>query len=58
MAQETGAHEDEQYSTAGHYVHAGEEFTRDTSYIEDRIVADPEHAELAEGARAWPVEAA
>jgi putative glutathione S-transferase len=46
-----------EYSTAGAYVHAGEEFTRDTAYIEDRIVRDPAGAVLAEGARAWPVEA-
>lgn len=47
----------DKYSTAGAYVHAGEEFNRDTTYIEDRIVADPESAELSEGAQAWPVEA-
>ncbi|MDO4918189.1 glutathione S-transferase family protein [Kocuria sp.] len=45
------------HSTAGMYVHSGEEYTRDTTYIEDRIVADPEHAHLAPGAQAWPVEA-
>ena len=55
--QNTEQTEDERYSTAGTYVHEGEEYNRDTTYIEDRIVADPEHAELAEGARAWPVEA-
>jgi glutathionyl-hydroquinone reductase len=46
-----------EYSTAGAYVHAGEEFTRDTTYIEDRIVRDPDRAAVSEGARAWPVEA-
>ena len=45
------------HSTAGLYVHAGEEYTRDTTYIEDRIVTEPDSAELAPGARAWPVEA-
>lgn len=45
------------HSTVGSYLHPGEEFTRDTTYIEDRIVADPEHAQVPEGARAWPVEA-
>jgi putative glutathione S-transferase len=44
-----------EYSTAGAYVHAGEEFTRDTTYIEDRIVRDPDRAAVSEGARAWPV---
>ncbi|ALU40943.1 glutathione-dependent reductase [Kocuria flava] len=48
---------DSQHSTAGAYVHPGEEFTRDTAYIEDRIVRDPARAQLPEGARAWPVEA-
>lgn len=36
-------------STRGNYVQAGEEFTRDTQYIEDRVIDDP-------GAD-WPVEA-
>ena len=49
--------EKDQYSTAGAYVHAGEEYTRDTTYIEDRVVADPETVELSERAQAWPVEA-
>ncbi|MBV1780514.1 glutathione S-transferase C-terminal domain-containing protein [Paeniglutamicibacter sp. ABSL32-1] len=60
------------HSTAGAYV-TGAEFTRDTNYIQDRIVADPEavrasggttegsignvHAGIAEGAELWPVEA-
>ena len=46
-----------EHSTAGDYVHPGEEFTRDTAYIEDRIVRDPARADVPEGARAWPVEA-
>lgn len=57
----------------GSYVMAGEAFERDTNYIEDRIVADPEAVGalpapppskvgslgygLSEGAQAWPVEA-
>ncbi|WP_102157964.1 glutathione S-transferase family protein [Zhihengliuella halotolerans] len=61
-----------EHSTRGAYVTGGE-FTRDTNYIEDRIVADVEAvsalptaepstigqlgAGLTEGARAWPVEA-
>ncbi|EMQ98480.1 glutathione S-transferase family protein [Paeniglutamicibacter gangotriensis] len=63
---------EEQHSTAGAYV-TGAEFTRDTNYIQDRIVADPDavrtsgepnegsigtvHGGLAEGAELWPVEA-
>ncbi|TJY69292.1 glutathione S-transferase family protein [Arthrobacter sp. CAU 1506] len=62
-----------QFSTKGAYVHSGEEFDRDTSYIEDRIVADPDavrtsdgptggtignpNGGLGDGAKAWPVEA-
>lgn len=62
----------EQHSTRGSYVHGGEEFTRDTNYIEDRLVADPAAVEalpappaskigavgygLNPGASAWPVE--
>ncbi|HEY4616348.1 MAG TPA: glutathione S-transferase C-terminal domain-containing protein [Citricoccus sp.] len=57
----------------GSYVMPGQEFTRDTNYIQDRIVADPAaitaaarvetdkvgHVTggLTEGAQAWPVEA-
>ncbi|HAY87611.1 MAG TPA: glutathione-dependent reductase, partial [Micrococcus luteus] len=57
----------------GNYVQSGAEFTRDTNYIADRIVADPEAVRalpvaepstvgrvgggLTEGAEAWPVEA-
>ncbi|KUF06210.1 glutathione S-transferase C-terminal domain-containing protein [Leucobacter sp. G161] len=60
------------HSTRGAYV-TGAEFTRDTQYIEDRIVADPAATRvlpappatgigalgfgLSEGAEAWPVEA-
>ena len=46
-----------EHSTRGAYVQQGEEFDRDTTYIEDRIVADPSSARVSEGARAWPVEA-
>ena len=46
-----------EHSTAGAYVHPGEEFTRDTAYIEDRIVRDPARADVPAGAQAWPVEA-
>ncbi len=62
----------EPHSTRGSYVTSGEEFTRDTNYIEDRIVADPVEVRalpapppskvgslgygLGEGAKAWPVE--
>ncbi len=60
------------FSTKGAYIMASE-FTRDTNYIQDRIVADPRpelfaagepegkighpHAALGEGAQLWPVEA-
>ncbi len=63
---------EERYSTRGAYVTSGAEFDRDTNYIEDRIVADPEAVRalpapppskvgslgygLSEGAVAWPVE--
>ena len=65
--------ETDSYSTKGAYVTGGQEFTRDTNYIEDRIVADPDAVRalpqppkseigvlgygLSEGAQAWPVEA-
>ncbi|RII41532.1 glutathione S-transferase family protein [Galactobacter valiniphilus] len=68
-----GQHEASEYSTKGAYVHGGEEFNRDTNYIEDRIVADPAAVRtlpappaskvgslgfgLTPGAQAWPVEA-
>ncbi|MFB0835760.1 glutathione S-transferase family protein [Arthrobacter halodurans] len=61
------------YSTRGAYVTGGADFTRDTNYIEDRIVEDPDRVRssggptggsignprggLSEGAQAWPVEA-
>ncbi|PRB71644.1 glutathione S-transferase C-terminal domain-containing protein [Arthrobacter sp. MYb213] len=61
-----------EFSTKGAYVTGGD-FTRDTNYIQDRIVADPRpeafaqgepqssighpHAGLGEGAQLWPVEA-
>ena len=61
----------DEFSTKGAYVTGGE-FSRDTNYIEDRIVADPDAirampappkskvgslgAGLTEGAEAWPVE--
>src|SRR5690606_11060586 len=63
----------DKFSTKGAYVTSGTEFTRDTTYIEDRIVKDPELTRtlpapppsqigtlgygLSEGAVAWPVEA-
>ncbi|OMH34320.1 glutathione S-transferase family protein [Tersicoccus sp. Bi-70] len=40
---------DDAHSTRGSYVHDGEEFTRDTAYIEDRITRDARDG--------WPVEA-
>jgi putative glutathione S-transferase len=48
------------FSTKGAYVHTGEEFTRDTNYIEDRITRDgtfPPGTPAPEGAQAWPAEA-
>jgi putative glutathione S-transferase len=42
----------EEHSTSGAYVAPGQEFTRDTTYIEDRITADGESA-----SGGWPVEA-
>ena len=63
---------DNDFSTRGSYVTGGAEFSRDTNYIDDRIVADPEAVRasggafgssigdarggLPEGAQAWPVE--
>lgn len=44
----------DQFSTSGAYVHAGEEFTRDTNYIEDRITRSGEPG--AKGEPGWPVE--
>ncbi|MDQ4489147.1 glutathione S-transferase C-terminal domain-containing protein [Sinomonas sp. ASV486] len=49
-----------EFSTKGAYVHSGEEFTRDTNYIEDRITRDgtfPPGSPAPDGALAWPVEA-
>ncbi len=46
----------QEHSTTGAYVHQGEEFTRDTNYVDDRIVADVDTAPT-DGAGAWPVEA-
>ncbi|KQR22182.1 glutathione S-transferase [Agreia sp. Leaf335] len=44
-------------STAGSYVTAGSEFTRDTNYIDDRITAfTTESGRDAEGRLLWPVE--
>lgn len=56
----------------GSYITSGQEFTRDTNYIEDRIVADPGAVQalpsppetgigavgygISEGAEVWPVE--
>ena len=42
----------EEHSTRGAYVTSGEEFTRDTNYIEDRITRDGDEA-----SGGWPVEA-
>ncbi|PQZ86418.1 glutathione-dependent reductase [Arthrobacter sp. MYb227] len=63
---------EQEHSTAGAYV-TGAEFTRDTNYIQDRIVAHPDEvratggptegtignvdAGIADGAQLWPVEA-
>ncbi|GAA1048799.1 glutathione S-transferase family protein [Arthrobacter russicus] len=44
----------DQFSTSGAYVHAGEEFTRDTNYIEDRITRDGVPG--AKGEPGWRVE--
>lgn len=56
LTADNGEQDHEKYSTVGSYVREGEEYDRDTTYIEDRIVADPEHAQLSPGAQAWPVE--
>ena len=48
--------EQTEHSTRGSYVHAGEEYNRDTSYIEDRIVADSAAtAYLDPDHQLWPV---
>lgn len=44
-------------STLGSYVHAGEEFTRDTNYIEDRTVANPADYQDDPNRTYWPAEA-
>lgn len=44
-------------STLGSYVHAGEEYSRDTNYIEDRIVANPAVHTADNNHKFWPVEA-
>lgn len=50
MANDTaGSPEGDNHSTAGAYVHPGEDFDRDTNYIEDRITVD--------GRDGWPVQA-
>lgn len=46
----------DQYSTKGAYV-TGSEFSRDTNYITDRVVADPSTAESIKGGELWPAEA-
>jgi putative glutathione S-transferase len=49
----------EAFSTRGAYVHTGEEFTRDTNYIEDRVTRDgefPPGSPVPDGAKAWPAE--
>ena len=68
----TETNDRDEHSTLGSYVTGGAAFERDTQYIEDRIVADPDAvrrlpapegskigslgAGLSEGALAWPVE--
>lgn len=44
-------------STLGAYVHTGEEFTRDTNYIEDRTVANPHQHTQDDNHSYWPVQA-
>lgn len=44
-------------STLGTYVHAGEEYTRDTNYIEDRIVANPADHQADGNHTYWQAEA-
>ena len=56
LTADNGEQDHEKYSTVGAYVREGEEYDRDTTYIEDRLVAAPEHAQLSPGAQAWPVE--
>ncbi len=49
----------DQHSTRGTYVTPGQEYTRDTDYIEDRILADTGHAPGTDARErgVWPVEA-
>jgi glutathionyl-hydroquinone reductase len=51
--------ESQDNSTAGSYVTTGQEFNRDTNYIEDRITKDapPQGGVDQEGHQTWPVEA-
>ncbi len=52
---EQGAAGADEHSTRGAYVTSGEDFTRDTNYIEDRITAGGDSVDGA--SRGWPVEA-
>jgi glutathionyl-hydroquinone reductase len=52
MSQATSTDHSTGFSTKGAYVHTGEEFNRDTNYIEDRILRDGDNPQ--EGR--WPVE--
>src|SRR3954451_23235217 len=52
MSQATSTDHSTGFSTKGAYVHTGEEFNRDTNYIEDRILRDGDDPQ--EGR--WPVE--
>lgn len=45
----------DEFSTKGIYV-TGTEYTRDTTYITDRIVADPSTETASDGGDLWPVE--
>lgn len=45
----------DEFSTKGAYTHAGEAYTRDTNYIDDRITRDARP--VGDGVRTWPVEA-
>lgn len=52
MSQATSTNDSTGFSTRGAYVHTGEEFNRDTNYIEDRILRGGDNPQ--EGR--WPVE--
>lgn len=56
MSTPSTTEETKEHSTRGAYVHAGEEFNRDTNYIEDRIVARPEDFSHDAERAYWPVE--